>query len=135
MDYGRRRRRFHEATTRLGSHTMSGTFAATRGSFHSTVLLQEYATAAEETDRFDKNEVRPIVLGLFGEVGGIMSAVKKHKREGPAFASFRKAVEEEFGDALWYFMALCRRTGKDAQSVFAGVAKNGKYTTAIAASG
>jgi hypothetical protein len=64
-----------------------------------------------------------------------MSAVKKHKREGPAFPGFRQAVEEEFGDALWYLAALCRRLGVNFEETFAEVARNGKYSTAIAASG
>jgi hypothetical protein len=63
-----------------------------------TILLREYASSVEATDRFGKDEVQPIVLGLFGEVGSVMSAVKKHKREGSAFLGFRKVVEEEFGD-------------------------------------
>src|SRR5260370_28560678 len=63
-----------------------------------------------------------------------VSAVKKHKREGSAFLGFRKVVEEEFGDAIWYLTALCRRTQINIEEIFAGVAKNGKYSAAIAAS-
>jgi NTP pyrophosphatase (non-canonical NTP hydrolase) len=97
------------------------------------MLLREYAAGVEATDRIKKEDIQPIVLGLFGEVGGIMSAVKKHKREGSAFPGFRQSVEEEFGDALWYLAALCRRVGVELEETFAGVAKNGKYSTAIAA--
>jgi NTP pyrophosphatase (non-canonical NTP hydrolase) len=104
------------------------------GELKATILLREYAAGVEATDRFGKDEVQPIVLGLFGEVGSVMSAVKKHKREGSAFLGFRKTVEEEFGDALWYLAALCRRMGINVEEIFAGVTKNGKYSTAIAAS-
>jgi NTP pyrophosphatase (non-canonical NTP hydrolase) len=99
-----------------------------------TVLLRDYAAGVEATDRFGKQDVQPIVLGLFGEVGSVMSAVKKHKREGQAYLGFRRAVEEELGDALWYLVALCRRTEINVEEVFSGVVKNGKYSTAIAAS-
>jgi len=99
-----------------------------------TVLLREYATGVEATDRFGKNDIQPIVLGLFGEVGSVMSAVKKHKREGSAFPGFRQSVEEEFGDALWYLAALCRRMEVNFEETFSSVVKNGKYSTAIAAS-
>lgn len=99
-----------------------------------TVLLREYAAGVEATDRFGKKEVQPIVLGLFGEVGSVMSAIKKHKREGSAFPGFRQSVEEEFGDALWYLTALCRRAGIDIEEIFSNVTKTGKYSTAIAAS-
>ena len=98
-----------------------------------TVLLHQYAAGVEATDKIDKDDVQPILLGLFGEIGSVMSAVKKHKREGAAFLGFRQAVEEEFGDALWYLAALCRRLKVDFEETFAGVAKNGKYSTAIAA--
>jgi NTP pyrophosphatase (non-canonical NTP hydrolase) len=104
------------------------------GEPRATILLREYAAGVEATDRFGKDEVQPIVLGLFGEVGSVMSAVKKHKREGSAFIGFRQTVEEEFGDALWYLVALCRRMGISVEEIFADVAKNGKYSTAIAAS-
>ena len=99
-----------------------------------TILLREYAAGVEATDRFGKGDVQPIVLGLFGEVGSVMSAVKKHRREGSAFPGFRKAVEEEFGDALWYLAALCRRMQISIEEIFSDVVKNGKYSSAIAAS-
>jgi MazG-like nucleotide pyrophosphohydrolase family protein len=41
---------------------------------------------------------------------------------------------EEFGDALWYLVALCQRLEINIEEIFAGVARNGKYSTAIAAS-
>ena len=55
-------------------------------------------------------------MGLFGEVGGILAALKKQVRE-PAGYSYDEVVEEEFGDALWYFAALCRRLSIPMQSV------------------
>jgi hypothetical protein len=63
----------------------------------------------EPTDRLPLNDLQPILLGLFGEVGSIMATAKKFHREGAAYAGYRYAVEEEFGDALWYFTGLCRR--------------------------
>jgi hypothetical protein len=63
----------------------------------------------EPTDRLPVDDLQPIFLGLFGEVGSIMATAKKFHREKEAYAGYRNAVEEEFGDALWYFAALCRR--------------------------
>jgi NTP pyrophosphatase (non-canonical NTP hydrolase) len=99
-----------------------------------TVLLREFSAGVETTDRLNKEDIHPILLGLFGEVGGVMAAVKKNKREGAAFPGFRQAVEEEFGDALWYLAALCRRLDVSFEETFALVARNGKYSSAIAAS-
>jgi NTP pyrophosphatase (non-canonical NTP hydrolase) len=100
-----------------------------------SILFTEYITGAEPADRFPKTEIQPILLGLFGEIGSVMSAVKKHKREKDAFTGYRQAVEEEFGDALWYFTALCGRLGAGVDMILAEAAKNGKYKTSIAASG
>ena len=42
-------------------------------------------------------------------------------------------MEEEFGDALWYFTALCRRLGVGVDSIFSDAANNGGYDKIIAA--
>lgn len=99
-----------------------------------TFLLRDYAIGVKSTDRFRSDETQPIVLGLFGEVGGVMAAVKKHRREGAAFPEFRDSVEEEFGDALWYFTALCFRLHIDAEQVFATVTKSPQCSAVFAAS-
>lgn len=100
-----------------------------------SILISEYIKGVEATDRFLKADLQPILLGLFGEVGGVMSAAKKHKREKEAFIGYRHAVEEEFGDTLWYFTALCKRLDVGVDEILAAATKNGKYTTAVAANG
>jgi NTP pyrophosphatase (non-canonical NTP hydrolase) len=97
-----------------------------------TILLRDYIEGASATDRFANNDLHPILLGLFGEVGGIMAAVKKNKREGDAFLGYRPAVVEEFGDVLWYLTALCRRVGKGVDKIFAAATQNERYATIIA---
>lgn len=74
-----------------------------------TYDINAYCDEVQETDRFEVNEIQPILLGLFGEVGGVMSAVKKLKREKKAYVGFRANVIDELGDAFWYFTALARR--------------------------
>jgi hypothetical protein len=85
------------------------------------------------TDRLPLDDLQPILLGLFGEVGSIMATAKKFHREGEAYAGYRHAVEEEFGDALWYFTALCRRLKIRVDEVLAGAANGETYATPIAA--
>jgi NTP pyrophosphatase (non-canonical NTP hydrolase) len=80
--------------------------------------LIEYETAIKKTDRFPKDELTPVILGLFGEVGSIMAATKKYRREKKAYVGYKEAVEEEFGDALWYFTAICRRFDLSIADVF-----------------
>jgi hypothetical protein len=76
-----------------------------------SVRLADYAREIEPTDKLPANDLKPVLLGLFGEVGGIMATAKKHHREPKAFVGYHKAVVEEFGDTLWYFATLCRRLG------------------------
>jgi len=82
------------------------------------IPLQEYERLIVQTDRFSVEEISPILLGLYGEVGSIMAASKKYRREKKAYPSYKEAVEEEFGDALWYFSALCRRVNIELAGIF-----------------
>ncbi len=69
--------------------------------------LSTYAKAIVETDRLPKCDVRPVLFGLYGEVGDIMTLMKRSCR---GEYSVEKAILlEELGDVLWYFLALCRR--------------------------
>lgn len=82
------------------------------------IPLQEYERVIVKTDKFSNEEITPILLGLYGEVGSIMAASKKYHREKTAYAGYKESVEEEFGDALWYFAAICRRIGANLGNVF-----------------
>lgn len=99
-----------------------------------SILLIDYTRHVEPTDKLPLGELVPLLLGLFGEVGSIMATAKKFHREGEAFAGYWHAVVEEFGDALWYFNAVCRRVGVGLDTVFSHVIASGEYTTALAAS-
>ena len=97
------------------------------------ISIADYERLTAETDRFAPDEVVPILLGLFGEVGGVMAAAKKHRREGSVFLGYRRAVEEEFGDVLWYFAALCRRVGTPLESVLTQASSDERYQRTVAA--
>jgi NTP pyrophosphatase (non-canonical NTP hydrolase) len=99
-----------------------------------TFFISDYDRLTKETDRFGPDEMAPVLLGLFGEVGGVMAAAKKHRREGKAFVGYRRAVEEEFGDVLWYFAALCRRLGVGLDSLLVSASSRDGYISAVAAS-
>jgi MazG C-terminal domain len=97
-------------------------------------LLSDYAREIADTDVLDPSEISPILQGLYGEVGGIMSTAKKHIREKSAYPGFRRAAEEEFGDTLWYLAALCRRLSIPLDELFAEAASGGRFKTIGAAS-
>ena len=99
-----------------------------------TILLSHYMREIEPTDKLPQDNLRPVLMGLYGEVGSIMATAKKHHREKAAYAGYQQAVEEEFGDALWYFTALCRRLGIGVDTLLSEAVSQGTYSKIIAAS-
>ncbi len=97
-------------------------------------LLREYMEAIAPTDQLPQDELRPVLMGLFGEVGSIMATAKKLHREKEAYAGYQNAVEEEFGDALWYFAALCKRLGLGIDDILLDATGSKGYSRTIAAS-
>jgi MazG C-terminal domain/Nucleotide modification associated domain 2 len=99
-----------------------------------SIRLADYAREIEPTDKLPAGDLKPVLLGLFGEVGGIMTTAKKLHREATAFVGYRKAVVEEFGDTLWYFATLCRRLKLPLEDVLAAVTKGAGYSSVTVAS-
>lgn len=97
-------------------------------------MLTRYAADVLPTDVLPTDDLNRALMGLYGEVGGIMTSAKKHVREGSAYPGFRRAAEEEFGDTLWYFNAVCRRMDVSLEQVFAEAAKGSSFATTCAAS-
>ena len=87
--------------------------------------LREYARLVHDTDTLPRRDLRPVLLGLFGEVGSVLAAAKKLQRERDVFVGYRETLTEELGDALWYFCALCNRLEIPVADIFAtAVAEN-----------
>lgn len=104
-----------------------------QGACTGSILLRDYVREIDPTDKLSQDNLNPMLMGLFGEVGSIMSISKKIRREQDAYSEYQRDIEEEFGDALWYFTALCRRLKVSVDVVFSkAVDKNG-YSEAIAA--
>lgn len=97
-------------------------------------MLTEYVSAIADTDILAEGDLARVLMGLYGEVGGIMSAAKKHVRERDAYPGFRLATEEEFGDTLWYLAALCQRRGLSLPDIFRDVTQGDEFTNSSAAS-
>lgn len=63
----------------------------------------------EDSSRLPKmHEVIPL-LGLVGEVGGLLSEYKKLLRDGATHRKFRDEVAEELGDILWYVASVATK--------------------------
>lgn len=74
----------------------------------SILSFTAYETRANACNQFLEapDALDQLRYGFFGEIGGLLSAVKKSRRElGP---KERDTVMEELGDALWYFTTIVR---------------------------
>ena len=96
------------------------------------VELQGYVDLIRQTDRLPANDLRPVLMGLYGEVGSVMAPAKKLHREKEVYTGYQSAAEEEFGDVLWYFATLARRLGHQLPDVLSRCGQD--YTTTVAAS-
>jgi NTP pyrophosphatase (non-canonical NTP hydrolase) len=80
---------------------------------HKQILkLDDYQARALETDQIEQTGLEGLpyfLLGLFGEVGTLLSALKKKQRDRDSYIGYKEAVMEEFGDVLWYFTNIATR--------------------------
>lgn len=73
----------------------------------SAVEFERFATASDQL----AGDTDTVLLGLVGEVGSLVSALKKKRRDTDGFLGYHDAVLEELGDVLWYVSAVARRGG------------------------
>lgn len=71
------------------------------------LTIASYAARSSQTDRFSSIPDGSVQLtfGFFGEVGGLLSALKKVNRDRLQ-ESETQVAGEEIGDALWYLIAI-----------------------------
>lgn len=75
------------------------------------LTVAAYAKRAAVTDQ--RKGARALgfsMLGLFGEVGSLLSEAKKKQRDAASYLGYADAVAEELGDVLWYLSAIARRS-------------------------
>lgn len=85
----------------------------------STLGLNEYQLRAVETDKLSGKGLTLPTLGFVGEIGSLLSEVKKKQRDTAAYVNYESAVLEEFGDALWYLATVARIADVSLASLFA----------------
>lgn len=92
----------------------------------SALTIADYERLAQRTNRFTTTATRPFdlpMLGLFGEAGSLLSAVKKRQRDETPTDQYLRTVEEEIGDFLWYVAVICKSAGLPLEKVFVEAAK------------
>ena len=97
-----------------------------------SLMVSEYDQMVKATDAMPP-ELQPVLFGLFGEVGSVMSASKKLHREKEVYVGFRQAAIEEFGDVLWYLAAIARRLKLDLETLFTRALSRSDAQTAVTA--
>ncbi|TRZ55159.1 MAG: pyrophosphatase [Rhodocyclaceae bacterium] len=73
------------------------------------VTVAQFEAQVTATDQLDPNDEATPLLGLVGEVGSLLSALKKKRRDTDSFFGYHEAVVEELGDVLWYLSSVARR--------------------------
>jgi NTP pyrophosphatase (non-canonical NTP hydrolase) len=79
-------------------------------------FMNEYQRGTLQTDQGTfqgMDGLRLPLLGLYGEVGSLLSALKKKRRDHDAYIGYQDSILEEFGDVLWYFSNIAARAGLD----------------------
>lgn len=94
-------------------------------------ILKKYQSSIEGTDEFIKDELTPVLLGLYGEVGSVLSNYKKRCREKASFTGYHDADIEEFGDVIWYFTAICNRFNLKIDTVFSNALPEEQYKSIL----
>jgi NTP pyrophosphatase (non-canonical NTP hydrolase) len=86
------------------------------------VTVAQFEAHAAATDQLSNLDLDTAVLGLVGEVGSLVSALKKKRRDTDGFFGYHDTVVEELGDVLWYVSAVARRGGTSLIEVVARAA-------------
>jgi NTP pyrophosphatase (non-canonical NTP hydrolase) len=97
-----------------------------RRNFVGNLMLDEYrrfAVQLNHTGLKDRAALDFLMMGLFGEVGSLLSEVKKKQRDKRAYFSYRESAVEELGDVLWYFSNVIHAFGMSISYIAARAAE------------
>jgi NTP pyrophosphatase (non-canonical NTP hydrolase) len=89
------------------------------------ITVAEFEAQAAAADQLDPSDSETPLLGLVGEVGSLVSALKKKRRDTDGFFGYHEAVVEELGDVLWYISAVARHGDTSLVETAARIARVG----------
>jgi NTP pyrophosphatase (non-canonical NTP hydrolase) len=87
---------------------------------------QNFAICADKTKLAGKERLNFLLLGLFGEVGSLLSELKKKQRDKNAYFAYDQSAQEETGDALWYLTNVASHLDISLAELAAGVTADGR---------
>lgn len=82
------------------------------GNERTPIDLITYQELAKLTDKNIKEDIEGLtlpLLGLYGEIGSLLTEAKKQLREKDAYTHFQDHITEELGDCLWYLSNILSR--------------------------
>lgn len=74
-----------------------------------TLALYQALAAKTDRTRISDDALDLPLLGLYGEVGSLLSEVKKKQRDARSYLGYEGSVVEEMGDVLWYLAIIADR--------------------------
>ena len=63
------------------------------------------ATIQDSSSDYKFTEIVPF-LGIIGEIGSVVTQLKKKLKDGKAYVAFKDKLSEELGDVLWYISTI-----------------------------
>ncbi len=81
------------------------------------IAVAEFEAHVAATNQLDPKDRETVLLGLIGEIGSLVSALKKKRRDADAFFGYHESVVEELGDVLWYMSAVAQGGGTSLEEV------------------
>jgi NTP pyrophosphatase (non-canonical NTP hydrolase) len=86
---------------------------------------QRLAVLTNEVKSKGRDALNFLLLGLYGEVGSLLSEIKKKQRDENAYFAFAASAREEFGDVLWYFANIAQTARLKLSTIAAQAKWNG----------
>ena len=111
-------------TRKTASANQSSISVVSATSLHLNVY-QANTKATDKVGELNKDAESIMLLGLFGEIGSLLSEMKKKKRD-TVHAAYRQSITEEIGDVLWYLAAIARRNDLVLSDIASKACSNGE---------
>jgi NTP pyrophosphatase (non-canonical NTP hydrolase) len=83
--------------------------------------FKEYQQQAQKTIQKNANNdnltlIVPF-LGIIGEMGSVVTELKKKFRDGESYVAYKKNLKEELGDVLWYLSTIATQNGLELEYI------------------
>ena len=82
--------------------------------------ISQYLDAVRKTDKLPPDKLSPVLFGLYGEIGELLTLAKKKYREQDIYTNdqYTYSIRSEIGDAFWYLCCLVNRLNLNPEEIF-----------------